>query len=106
MTNHIVTCRVCGAKYPYCYACDRKRSWRGLADTVDHYYILLALMTYRTDHDAEKAYRILHERGLDFLHTEEFIPDVRDRLAEIYSVVHGSEGEQEITDMEVEEQHE
>lgn len=77
------TCKVCGAGYETCYSCERANSWRALTDTLDHYYILMVLMTYKTDKDAVKAYRALKKRGVDF-DGKEYLPGIRDLLAEVY----------------------
>lgn len=76
-------CRVCGAEYESCYSCEKANSWRTLTDTLDHYYVLTVLMTYKTDKDAVKAYRALKKRGVDF-DGEDCLPGIRDLLAEIY----------------------
>ena len=76
-------CRVCGAEYESCYSCEKANSWRTLTDTLDHYYILTVLMTYKTDKDAGKACRALKRRGVDF-EGKDCLPGIRDLLAEIY----------------------
>ena len=76
-------CKVCGAVYDTCYSCQQTKSWRTMADTADHYYLLLTLMAYQVDGDAEKAYAALTKRGIDLAHTEGYLPNIRDLLAEI-----------------------
>lgn len=88
-TTVVNKCRVCGTEYGYCYSCDRQNSWRGLADTIDHYYLLLVLMTYNTDHDAKKAYDALSSRGFDFSDTKMYTTSVQTKLAKIYAEVNG-----------------
>ncbi len=82
-------CRVCGNEYEYCYSCEKVHSWRALADTTDHYYILNVLMEYQIDHDATKAYRALQKRGADIRDTDRFLSSVKSLMVEIASKVHG-----------------
>lgn len=77
------TCRICGAEYELCYACERKHGWKTLTDTEDHYYILLALMDYKSDHDAKSAYEKLKKRSFNKDDIDTFIPEVKDMLNEI-----------------------
>lgn len=81
-------CKVCGASYKTCFACDRDRSWRLHTDTIEHYYIFLALMSYQVNHDAKQAYKVLRERGVDFHNTSDLKPYAQELLAEIYALAH------------------
>lgn len=80
-----VTCQICGKRYEYCYACERKKSWRGLADTLDHYYMLVTVMKYMRDGDAASAYESLVRRGVDFSHVSDsgYTDRTRELLREI-----------------------
>ncbi len=79
-------CKVCGESYKTCYSCEKERSWRVHTDTSEHYYIWTVLMSYQSTHDAEEAYKALVKRGIDFRHTEGFLPGVQKLLAEIYAL--------------------
>lgn len=79
----LVKCKVCGAEYDFCPHCAKVRSWRRHADTADHYYIWLALMTYQTNHDARAAYDVLQKRGTCFQDVSVFLPSIQSILAEI-----------------------
>ena len=79
-------CKVCGESYKTCYSCEKERSWRVHTDTSGHYYIWTVLMSYQSTHDAMAAYQALVKRGVDFQHTEGFLPGVRQLLAEIYAL--------------------
>lgn len=81
-------CKVCGASYKTCYACERERSWRLHTDTLDHYYIFSVIMSYQVNHDAKRAYNVLQKRGIDFRNTAGFTPSIREALAEIYALAH------------------
>ena len=84
----IRTCKVCGASYKTCFACERDRSWRLHTDTIEHYHIFTVLMSYQVNHDAKQAYKVLREHGIDFRDTAGFQPHIRKILAEIYALAH------------------
>lgn len=79
-------CKVCGESYKTCYSCEKERSWRVHTDTSEHYYIWTVLMSYQSTHDVAAAYQALVKRGVDFRHTEGFLPEVQKLLAEIYAL--------------------
>jgi len=79
-------CKVCGESYKTCYSCEKERSWRVHTDTSGHYYIWTVLMSYQSTRDAMAAYQALVKRGVDFQHTEGFLPGVRQLLVEIYAL--------------------
>lgn len=81
-------CKVCGESYKTCFSCEKERSWRVHTDTSEHYYIWTVLMSYQSTHDATAAYQALVKRGVDFQHTEGFLPGVQQLLAEIYALAH------------------
>lgn len=81
-------CKVCGAEYETCYSCEKNSSWRMHTDTADHYYILYVLMDYQGGQDAKTSYRALRKRGVDFANTNEYLPEVRKLLDEIYAGSH------------------
>ena len=81
----IQRCKVCGAEYEVCYVCEKDKSWRMLTDTAEHYEVLIAIMEYQYDHDAEKAYHSLQRSGVDFTSIEGYIPSVQQYLMEIKS---------------------
>lgn len=81
-------CKVCGESYKTCYSCEKERSWRVHTDTSEHYYIWTVLMSYQSTRDAAAAYQALVKRGVDFRHTDGFLPGVQQLLAEIYALVH------------------
>lgn len=83
------TCPVCGAEYETCYSCEKKRSWRTLTDTEEHYFILSVLMDYRGDHDAKKAYKRLRRRGVDLIDTAKYTESVSGLMSELYRLNHG-----------------
>lgn len=76
-------CRVCGKEYEYCYSCEKIHSWRSIADTVEHYYILCVLMEYQVNHDADSAFNALKRRGVDFCDIENFLPGIQKLLKEV-----------------------
>lgn len=78
-------CKICGKEYETCYACDRKHGWKTLTDTLDHYYVLVALMDYKNTQDAKSAYNTLKKRDLDFNNLDEYVPSVRIVLEDIYN---------------------
>lgn len=81
-------CKVCGASYKTCFACERDRSWRLHTDTIEHYHVFMVLMAYQVNHDAKQAYKVLREHGIDFYDTAEFNPHTRKVLAEIHALAH------------------
>lgn len=81
-------CKVCGASYKTCYSCEKDRSWRVHTDTLEHYYILVALMDYQVNHDAKRAYDALRKRGIDLRNTAGYTPSVQALMAEIYALTH------------------
>lgn len=79
-------CKICGKSYRVCYSCEKNHSWRTLADTEDHYYILCVLMEYQTSHSAkkaEKAYQALSRRGINLRDIQEYLPTVQTLMKEI-----------------------
>ena len=76
-------CRVCGKEYEYCYSCEKIHSWRSIADTIEHYYILCVLMDYQVNHDAVSAFKALEKRGVDFHEIEDFLSGIQKLLKEV-----------------------
>lgn len=94
-------CKVCGVEYENCAVCEKRRSWRTLTDTPEHYYILNVLMDYKADHDAEAAYQALTKRGIDLFDTEGYVESIQTLMTEIYTLTHEDSNAQE--DVEAQE---
>lgn len=77
------TCRVCGKQYKACLSCQGTESWKSLADTENHYKILVTLMDYQYDQDAEKAKGRLQRCNANLNAKEGYIPSVLTLLQEI-----------------------
>ena len=73
-------------EYESCASCEKTRSWRVHTDTAEHYAILVVLMDYQRNRDAEAAYRDLLKYGVDFSHTENYISSVRALFRQIHAL--------------------
>lgn len=82
----ISRCKVCGLEYESCASCDGV-GWKAHTDTEDHYYILVALMDYKHDRDADAAVRKLHKRGIDVSKTDGYTPSVVALFDELNSAI-------------------
>ena len=76
-------CRVCGKEYEVCPACKRTNGWNNLTDTEDHYRILIALMDYKSDGNADMAREWLELCDVDFRDTTGYLPSVAKLIEEI-----------------------
>ncbi len=77
------TCEVCGTEYEVCVSCEKIHSWRAVADTLEHYYILTVLMDYMTKKDAGEALASLKRWGIDVTARDGYAPHIQKLLAEI-----------------------
>ena len=77
------TCEVCGREYEVCVSCEKLHSWRAVADTLEHYYILTVLMDYMTKGDAAEALASLRRWNIDVADREGYAPHIQKLLAEI-----------------------
>lgn len=77
-------CKVCGAEYETCFACEKQNSWRAHTDTAEHYYILTVLMEYQSGGSAKRAYDALRKRGVDLRAADQYLPSVGKLMAELY----------------------
>lgn len=80
-------CRLCGAEYDCCVACEKLRSWRAVTDTADHYYILGVLMEYQSNRDAKSAREALEQRGVSVKDAKKFLPGAKKLAEEIFRSV-------------------
>lgn len=95
MNKHSKTrrCAICGVEYEICVSCEKTHSWRVHTDTAAHYEYLCILMEYKVKRDAEKAYKALTERGLDFNEVDSFMPGAKALAEEIFFTVNIDEDE-------------
>ena len=75
-------CKVCGIEYDGCASC-HGLSWKVHTDTEEHYYILVTLMDYKYNKDADAAICALRKRGIDITKTDGYTPSVAALFAEI-----------------------
>ena len=81
------TCDICGKKYHICSSCKEVKSftpWRTVTDTMQHYFIFLALSEYTKTKDKEKAKEELSKCDLSELDTfnENIKTVIREIMAE------------------------
>ena len=78
------TCDICGKKYHVCNSCKEVKSftpWRTVTDTMQHYFIFLALSEYTKTKDKEKAKEELSKCDLSELDT--FNENIKTAIKEI-----------------------
>ena len=46
MAKKLLTCWLCGAEHEYCPTCGQTHGWKYMADTREHYQILMAKRNY------------------------------------------------------------
>lgn len=85
MAKKLLTCWLCGAEHEYCPTCGQTHGWRYMADTREHYQILMAKREYEAGVftkeqaiDALKEYGISAENDLSWM-----IPEVEKEIREI-----------------------
>ena len=78
------TCDICGKPYRVCNSCKEVKSftpWRTVTDTMQHYFIFLALSEYTKTKDKEKAKEELSKYDLSELDT--FNENIKSAIKEI-----------------------
>ncbi len=85
MAKRLLTCWLCGAEHEYCPTCGQTHGWRYMADTREHYQILMVKREYEAGVftkeqaiDALKEYGISAENDLSWM-----IPEVEKEIREI-----------------------
>lgn len=85
MAKKLLTCWLCGAEHEYCPTCGQTHGWRYMADTREHYQILMVKREYEAGVftkeqaiDALKEYGISAENDLSWM-----IPEVEKEIREI-----------------------
>ena len=60
MAKKLLTCWLCGAEHEYCPTCGQTHGWKYMADTREHYQILMAKRNYESGvFDKEHTIEIL-----------------------------------------------
>lgn len=85
MSKKLVDCWLCGAEHEYCPTCGQTHGWRYMADTREHYQILMlkreyeaGVFTKEQTIDALKGYGISAESDLSWM-----IPEVEKEIRDI-----------------------
>lgn len=81
--GNTAVCKVCGAEYELCAACEKSRSWRIHTDTLEHYRVLCICMEYQMYGDADKAYKSLLNAGADLHDMSAYTPSAAQLIGEI-----------------------
>lgn len=85
--NHV--CKACGVAYYACEKCDKMRSWRAVADTIEHYQVYQILVLYsRNELSKADARKQLHNAGVSMASADEYTPGNAEMIREIFARKH------------------